>query len=102
MKEKRKPDTRNRATRLKQERQESLRELLSKGKHVEHVIDLCGELADDYVELDAAMVQRKKIVIDTKLKLINKYLPDLKSVEVDNNHSGELTIKVTNYANNNS
>lgn len=98
--EKKKPDTRNRATRNKQERQESLRELLSKQGHLQHVVDLCAEVANDNNDLDPLMVQRKKIVIDTKLKLINKYLPDLKGVEISGEGGGDLVIKVTNYADN--
>ena len=42
-------------------RQEALRESLSAGGHIQHVVD-----------------------IDTKLKLVSKYLPDVKSVEIKN------------------
>ena len=78
-------------------RQEQLREKLSKGKHLDHVIDICSELADDTQVIDGLMLQRKKVVIETKLKLINKYLPDLKNVEVVGEGGGDLVIKVTNY-----
>ena len=42
------------------------------------------------------MVARYKIAIDTKLKLINKYLSDLKSVEIQGSgEDGELVVQVT-------
>ena len=34
--------------------------------------------------MDAIAVQRKRAVIDTKMKIIGKYLPDTKSVELSN------------------
>lgn len=63
-------------------RQEALREQLQQQGHVQHVVEILGELNDEGREFDQLMVQRKKIVLDTKLKLINKYLPDTKSVEI--------------------
>ena len=75
-------DTATAKQRNRRVRQEALREQLASQKHVEHVIDILNELNDESNELDQAMVQRKKIVVDTKLKLINKYLPDTKSVEI--------------------
>jgi Na+/phosphate symporter len=65
-------------------RQEALRESLVAGGHIQHVIEICNELNDLNIEMDATAVQRKRAVIDTKLKLINKYLPDLKSMELSN------------------
>ena len=65
-------------------RQKALREQLEAQGHVQHVTDILDEIRDLDVELDSNQVQRYKVVLDTKLKLITKYLPDLKSVE----HSG--------------
>ena len=97
------------AKKIKAERQESLREVLSNQKHIEHVIDLASKIesigevleagtkTDDNgkkEELNGLDVQRltvaikaKKDVIETKMKLVNKYLGDIKSVE----YSGEVT-----------
>ena len=102
------PAPKSTAKKIRGERQESLRELLSKQGHVDHVIDLArkieaigetlegGKKTDDdghKEDLGGLDVQRltiainaKKAVIDTKMKLINKYLGDVKSVE----HSGEV------------
>lgn len=66
-------------------RQEALREQLEAQGHVQHVVDILDKVNDPAVSIESDMLQRHKLVIDTKLKLINKYLPDLKSVE----HSGD-------------
>lgn len=66
-------------------RQEALREQLASQGHVQHVIELLEEISNPINDIDKGMVDRYKIVIDTKLKLIGKYLPDLKAVE----HTGE-------------
>ena len=81
------PDTRGQARKNRAIRQESLRELLSQQGHEQHVLDLCEKLQDleNEKQLDSVEVQRLKIVIDTKIKLMNKYIPDLKAIE----HSGE-------------
>ena len=63
-------------------RQEALREQLSQGKHVEHVIEIANKIANETLDLDALMVQRLKAAAEIKCKLISKYLPDLKAVEV--------------------
>ena len=65
-------------------RQEALRKSLEAGGHIQHVLDICEELDDFKVEMDSTMVQRKRAVMDTKMKLIGKYLPDTKSVELSN------------------
>jgi hypothetical protein len=79
--------TRN--TKQRAVRQEALREQLSKQKHIEHVVDLVNKIKDENNEIGQEMLNRYKLVIDTKLKLINKYCADLKSVEM----SGELEVK---------
>lgn len=66
-------------------RQDALRDQLSNQGHIQHVSDIVKELNDPSIEFDQLMVQRKKIVIDTKLKLIAKYLPDVKQQEIVDN-----------------
>ena len=73
-------------------RQEALREQLSKQKHVEHIIDICNELNDLTKPLEVSDINRKKIVIDTKMRLINKYLPDLKQTELTGADGGAIKI----------
>ena len=75
-------------------RQEALREQLSKQAHVQHVIDISEKLQSLDKELEQTEITRLKYAADLKLKLINKYLPDLKAMEIEGDieHSGGLTI----------
>lgn len=63
-------------------RQEALREQLANGKHVEHVIDIVNEMREPGVEITSLELQKNKLIIDTKLALIKKYLPDVKQIEL--------------------
>jgi len=74
------PGTRN--TKIRAARQETLRELLSSQGHLQHINDIVGKIGDEDLKIEQEMVNRYKIVIDTKLKLLAKYLPDLKAVEM--------------------
>ena len=67
----------------KHARQESLRELLSKQGHLQHIIDMVDKIRDLDQHLDNDHHSRLKTAIDTKMKLINKYLPDLKAVDLN-------------------
>lgn len=64
-----------RAQKIRQERRDSLRELLRAQGHEQHVLDLLKKL-DGLEDLDQTAISRIKISIDTRLKLISKYLPD--------------------------
>lgn len=63
-------------------RQEALREQLASQKHVEHVVEISNKLADLDTDIDGLKVQRLKAAADLKIKLIAKYLPDTKQLEV--------------------
>lgn len=70
-------------------RQDALRDQLASQGHVQHVIDLTEKLSNPTFQKDGKEItyeqldiQRLKLVIDTKLKLISKYLPDLKATEM--------------------
>ena len=85
------------AARNRQIRQETLREFLSKQKLVEHVFDLAKKiegLEPEVHELESGKVvalnetaefalKKYKAAADLNLKLINKYLPDVKQVEIE-------------------
>lgn len=68
--------------------QNALREYLSNQQHEIHICEICDDLNDDSIIMDAITVQRKSKVIDTKLRLLNKYLPDLKSIEIESGEKG--------------
>ena len=70
-----------RAQQNKKIRQDSLREQLSGQGHVQHVVDSIQKLEQLDEELDSTQVQRIRAAIDSRLKLVDKYLPSLKSVE---------------------
>jgi len=69
-------------------RQDNLRESLAAGGHIQHVLDISDKLLDLVNELESTEVVRLKSAADIKLKLIDKYLPGLKQVEL----SGDLSI----------
>lgn len=64
-------------------RQEALREQLQSRGLLQHVFVLLEKLQNFDEELDSIEVQRISKVIDTQMRLINKYLPDLKASEID-------------------
>ena len=70
------------ADRNRKIRQEALREQLSKQKLVEQVVDIAKKLNNLEIELEAGDVTRLKAAADINLKLIVKYLPDLKQTEL--------------------
>jgi hypothetical protein len=84
-----KKDSARQKDKNKRIRQENLREQLAAQGHVQHVVDILDNLNDENCHIEPEIVTRKKIVLDTKLKLIGKYLPDLKAIEVEGNISGK-------------
>lgn len=63
-------------------RQEALREQLKAQGHIQHLVDNTNKLQDLDVGLDSNEVQRLRAANDTHKYVINKYIPDLKSVEI--------------------
>ena len=82
-----------RASRNKKVRQEALREQLSAQGHVQHVVDILDKLSNQEIEIDAAMVNRYRITLDGKFKLIDKYLPTDKPVELTGSDGGPLEVQ---------
>lgn len=75
-------DTATAKNRNRRIRQEALREQLQQQGHIQHITDLLEKISNEDEYIDSEKLQRYKVVIDTKLKLISKYLPDLKSTEI--------------------
>ncbi len=71
-------------------RQETMREQLSAKGLVQHVLKIADDLTDETIELDQLQVQRLKHAADLQLKLISKYLPDLKGVELTGANGEDL------------
>jgi len=88
------------ANRHQQARKDSLRELLSQQGHLQHVVELLDEsrqLSFEPYEDERNKVTRLKLdqnmaVIDRKLKLLNKYVPDLKQVEAHVEATGSVEL----------
>ena len=84
-------DTRTRAQHTRAIRQEELRQKLAAGGHLEYAIDLAEKLSNvrDNVDLD---VPRCKAAFDARMKIINKYLPELKATELSGDQSQPLVV----------
>lgn len=76
------------AAKNKKIRQEALRDQLSAQGHVQHVVDIATKLREQYQSLESGHIQSLKAAADLHCKMINKYLPDLKAIEID----GSLSI----------
>ncbi len=63
-------------------RQDSLREMLSKKCTVEQVINNVKKLEEQGASMEQQEVQALKYATDARIKLLGKYLPDLKSTEL--------------------
>lgn len=72
----------SRANENKAIRQQALRDKLSAGGHVQHVLDISDKLQDLTINLTNTEAGRLKSAADIKLKLIDKYLASLKAVEM--------------------
>ena len=71
---------------------EALIEYISKQKLVNHIVKTATKLADETQDIPPEMVARYKVAIDANLKLIQKYLPDVKSVELTGKDSGPVQV----------
>jgi len=65
-------------------RQEALREQLSKQKHIEKVVDNINKMEqlDPHDDSAKSQLDILRVANDQRLKLINKYLPDLRTTEL--------------------
>ena len=82
------------ATKNKAVRQQALRDQLSAQGHVQHVVELLEQLTTASDEdLTALGLQKTKLIIDTKLALIKKYLPDPKQVELSTADENPLRVE---------
>lgn len=87
-------DSRNLATRRRQAHREEVLEKLRNAGLLQKVLEDANKLSDESVSLDAVMVQRIKAACDTRIKLIGKWLPDVKAVEMTGEDGGPVTVSV--------
>ena len=72
-------------------RRDELRRYISEQGKVHYIFDTIGKLEDLTNPLEPVEVQRLGKAIDSRLKLLNKYLPDVKAVEVTGENGGPMT-----------
>ena len=87
-------DSKTAAHRNRAIRQEALREQLSQQGHEQYISEIIANLSDPELEYDSLWVQRLKAAADLRLKLMAKYIPDLKSQELTGPEGGDLVIAV--------
>lgn len=80
----------SRANTRREINREELKLYLSERGKLDYIIENIEKLEDLTLELDGLSVQRMGKAIDSRLKLLNKYLPDEKSVELKNEEGGEF------------
>lgn len=73
-------------------RQDALREQLGKQKLVEKVLDIAKKFEEHGKSMEASEIQALRASADIRMKLINKYLPDLKSMEISGDEDNPLAI----------
>lgn len=88
-----KRDTRTHRQKNRAIRQEELREMLANRCRLQHILENIEKLEDLGVKMKADAVNRVKVANEQRLKLLNKYLPDLRSVEVTGEDGGPLQHK---------
>lgn len=75
-------------------RQDALREQLAEQCRVQHIVDNIKKFEDLDAELDAHELNRLKAANDQRIKLLNKYLPDLKQTELIGDENRPVGIRV--------
>lgn len=72
----------NAAAKNKKIRQDALREQLAAKGLVQKVLDTADKFDERSKGMESNEIQALKAATDIRLRLINKYLPDLKAVEI--------------------
>ena len=75
-------------------RQEQLRIYLSEKCRLEHVINNIIKMEKEGASMETNELNAIKYATDARLKLINKYLPELKATEVTGEGGEGLTVAV--------
>ena len=73
-------------------RQDSLREMLSKKCTVEQVLKNIIKMEEQGASMESVELQALRAATDTRVKLLNKYIPDLKSMELVGDGGGPIEV----------
>ena len=80
-----------RAAQNRKIRQDNLREWLSEKCTLQHLVENITKIETQGGTMDAQELNAIKIANDQRIKLINKYLPDLKSTELTGEGGGPVS-----------
>jgi hypothetical protein len=75
-------------------RQEQLRTYLSEKCRLEHVIDNIIKMEREGASMESNELNAIKYATDARLRLINKYLPELKATEMTGEGGADLIVSV--------
>ena len=75
-------------------RQAEMRNKIEASGYETHVADVVKKLLDPEQEYDSIEVQRMKSAADLSIKMMAKFMPDLKSTEITGPDGGDLVIAV--------
>jgi hypothetical protein len=81
-----------RASQNRKIRQDALREQLAGQGHVQQVIVNIEKIEERGPTMEAQELNALKIANDQRLKLVNKYLPDLKATEITGEAGAPISI----------
>jgi hypothetical protein len=75
-------------------RQEEMRNKIEASGYETHVHEVVKKLLDPTLEFDSIEVQRMKSAADLSIKMMSKFMPDLKSTEITGADGGDLVLQV--------
>ena len=75
-------------------RQAEMRKKIEASGYETHVANVVKKLLDPELEFDSIEVQRMKSAADLSIKMMAKFMPDLKSTEITGPDGGDLVIAV--------
>lgn len=93
------PDTATAKNKNRRIRQQALREQLQAQGHEQHIVEMVDKIRDESTKIEPSMLRRYEVAINTKLKLLNKYIPDLKQTDVELTGEDGSPIETTNSIN---
>ena len=73
-------------------RREALREQLAEQCRVQHILENIAKLENLDVDLDSNEINRIKSANEQRIKVMGKYLPDLKSTEITGEDGGPIQV----------
>lgn len=85
-------DHRSTMTRQRHERQEALREYLSERGKINYIFDNIEKLEKQYLELEASQIQALAKATEIRMKLVDKYLPSEKYLELQGQLDSRATV----------